>query len=105
MLGRFVIQEEIHKRLFKLAQDSQQLVRSLTVEKYTGKGRGPKPDPKDTSVHRDPMDEGKSAKYTQSSGQRKRKPSECKIREIKKKIASRKRNDQSCKMLLMGQDE
>lgn len=38
-------------------------MRSLTVEKYTGKGRGPKLIPK-TLQHIDPMDEGKSAKYT-----------------------------------------
>lgn len=43
-------------------------MKSLSVEKYTGKGRGPKADPKDTSTHRDPTEEGKSAKYTQGSG-------------------------------------
>ena len=43
-------------------------MKSLSVEKYAGKGRGPKTDPKDTSTHRNPIDEGKSAKYTQSSG-------------------------------------
>lgn len=80
-------------------------MRSLTVEKYTGKGRGPKLIPKTLQHIGIPWMKVNQQSTLKAMARERENQVNAKILEIQKKIASRKRNDQSCKMLLMGQDE